>query len=145
MDDILKRVWENLVNRPTGPMSFRLMVQPLVASILAIRSGLKDAREGRPPFLWAAVTKPAHRPDLLRQAWKDMGKVFVVAVVLDAIYQLIVHRGVYLGEVLVVATALAIVPYILIRGPVNRIARRLARRRSSGSEKQSSPVGEERF
>jgi len=127
MDDIVSRVWENLAARPTGPMSIRLVVQPIVASLLAIRSGLKDAREGRPAFLWAAVTNPDYRPELLRQGWKDVGKVFVLAIVLDAIYQLIVHRGVYVGELLIVATTLAIVPYCLIRGPVTRIGRGLAR------------------
>jgi hypothetical protein len=108
-------------------MSIRLVVQPIVAGLLAIRSGLKDAREGRPAFLWAAVTNPDYRPELLRQGWKDVGKVFVLAIVLDAIYQLIVHRGVYVGELLIVATTLAIVPYCLIRGPVTRIGRGLAR------------------
>ena len=132
MDDILTRLWENLVARPTGPMSFRLMVQPTVASILAIRSGLKDAREGGPAFLWAAVTNPAYRPELLRRAWKDVGKVFILASVLDAIYQLIVQRGVYVGELLIIATALAIVPYCLIRGPVTRLGKGLARRKSRG-------------
>jgi len=145
MDDIISRVWENLVARPTGPMSIRLVVQPIVASLLAIRSGLKDAREGRPAFLWAAVTKPAHRHDLLRQGWKDVGKVFALAVVLDVIYQLIVHRGVYVGELLIVATTLAIVPYCLIRGPVTRIGNGLTRRKRNKSEKQSSSIGEERF
>ena len=127
MDDIVSRVWENLAARPTGPMSIRLVVQPIVAGLLAIRSGLKDAREGRPAFLWAAVTNPDYRPELLRQGWKDVGKVFVLAIVLDAIYQLIVHRGVYVGGLLIVATTLAIVPYCLIRGPVTRIGRGLAR------------------
>jgi hypothetical protein len=60
----------------------------------------------------------------LNQGWKDIGKLFVIALILDAIYQLIVHRGAYVGEMLITATILAIVPYILIRGPVNRIARR---------------------
>ena len=31
-----------------GPMTFRLILQPTLASILAIRAGLKDARESRP-------------------------------------------------------------------------------------------------
>src|ERR1700741_4523285 len=106
MDDIISRVWENLVARPTGPMSIRLVVQPIGASLLAIRSGLKDAREGRPAFLWAAVTNPGYRPELLRQGWKDVGKVFIVAIVLDSIYQLIVHRGVYVLELLIAATVL---------------------------------------
>ncbi len=126
MDEILRRVWENLIGRSSGPMHFRLILQPAVATFLAIRAGLADAREGRPAFLWAAITNPAYRCELLRDGWKDAGKVFSLAAVLDAIYQLIVHRGVYLGELLIVATVLAIVPYVLVRGPVNRIRKRLA-------------------
>jgi hypothetical protein len=124
MDEILRRVWENLIGRSTGPINFRLIIQPTVASVIAIRAGLKDAREGRPAFLWAAVSNPGYRPQLLRQGWKDVGKVFILAMVLDSIYQLAVNRGVYVLELLITATVLAIVPYVLIRGPVNRIARR---------------------
>jgi len=124
VDEIFKRVWENLIGRTTGPMNFRLIIQPLVASFLAIRSGLKDAREGRPAFLWSIVKDPPYRLAFLRHGWKDVGKVFLLAVVLDSIYQLIVHRGVYVLELLIVATTLAVVPYLLIRGPVNRLAKR---------------------
>jgi hypothetical protein len=124
MDEILNRVWENLLGRSAGPMSFRMIMQPTVATIIAIRAGLNDAREGRPAFLWAALSNPAYRPELLRQGWKDVGKVFIFAMVLDAIYQLIVHRGVYILEMLLTAIALAIVPYILVRGPINRLARK---------------------
>lgn len=124
MEEILKRVWENLVGRSVGPMNFRLVIQPVVAIILAIRAGVKDAREGRPAFFWAVLSHRHYRPELLRHGWQDVGKVFILAMILDAIYQLIVHRGVYVLEMLIIATVLAIVPYILVRGPVNRIARR---------------------
>jgi hypothetical protein len=124
MEEILRRVWENLIGRPVGPINFRLLIQPSLAIFFAVRSGLKDAREGRPAFLWGVLFKPGHRDELLNQGWKDVGMVFVAAMVLDAIYQLIVHRGVYVLEMLITATALAIVPYLLVRGPVNRIARR---------------------
>lgn len=106
-------------------MNFRLLIQPMVAIVLAIRAGLADARQGRPVFLWAAITNSAYRPELLRQGGKDLGRVFVLVAALDAIYQLVVHRGVYLGELLIVVIVLAIVPYILVRGPVTRIRRRL--------------------
>jgi hypothetical protein len=124
MDEIFKRLWENFIGRSAGPLNFRLLIQPTVAILIAIRAGLKDAREGRPAFLWAALSNPGYRPELLRQGWKDLGKVFILAMVLDSIYQLIVHHGVYVLELLITACVLAIVPYVLIRGPVNRIARR---------------------
>jgi hypothetical protein len=124
VNEILQRVWENLTGRIGGPMNFRLIFQPTVAIILAIRAGLADARRGRPAFLWAAITDPAYRPELLREGWKDIGKVFILAVVLDSIYQFIVHSWAYIGELLIVAVVLAIVPYVLVRGPVNRIRKR---------------------
>src|SRR5215467_13942355 len=123
MNEIFARVWQNLYARLTGPMNLRLIIQPAVATILAIRAGLQDARQGRAPFLWAVLWNPAHRRELLRQGWKDVGKVFLVAAILDVIYQLLVHRGVYLLGLLLTAVTLAIVPCVLLRGPVSRIVR----------------------
>lgn len=105
-------------------MNFRLIVQPLVACIIAIRAGLKDGREGRPAFFWTALSNSRSRAQLVHEGWKDVGKVFVIAVILDSVYQLKVHRGVFVGELIVTAVVLAIIPYLIIRGPVSRIARR---------------------
>jgi hypothetical protein len=129
MDEILARVWENLGGRVGGPLTFRLLIQPIVVSVLAIRGGIQDARAGRPAYGWAIASDSPNRRTLLRDGWKAIAKVFILAVVIDIAYQLIVERWVYPGETLIVATLLAIVPYLLLRGPVARIAR-LARRRS---------------
>ena len=131
MGDIFTRLWSNLAGRITGPMNFRLLLQPLVAACFAIWSGIKDARAGRPAFLWTVVTDPDQRPALLRSAWKDVGKVFILAMILDAVYQLIQLRAVHLLELLIVAPTLAFVPYILLRGPVTRLVAALIRRKSA--------------
>jgi hypothetical protein len=131
--DLLTRVWENLVNRVGGPMTFRIILQPMMAALLALRAGLKDAREGRPPYFWTIFADPAQRGELLREGWKAVARVLALALIMDAIYQLIVLRWFYPGEALLVGILLAIVPYILIRGPVNRMARRW-RRRTGRSE-----------
>lgn len=123
-DDIFSRVAENLVGRVSGPMKFRLLLQPTMAASFAIRAGLKDAREGRPAYFWALFTEPAIRGQLIKEGWQAVGKVFVIAIIIDAIYQYIVFRWFYPGEAIMVAAILALVPYLLIRGPVNRIARR---------------------
>ena len=122
MDEILGRVWEDLGGRVGGPMTFRLVLQPLVAATLAIKAGLLDARTGRPAYFWTILTSPADRPELLREGWKAVTKVFVLAVLIDAAYQVTVFRWIYPFEVLLVAFLLACVPYLVIRGPVNRIA-----------------------
>ena len=122
MDEMLARFWEHLGDRIGGPLTFRLILQPVMAGLLAVRAGLADARAGRPPYFWTILTDPAHRRDLLREGWKAVAKVFILAVAIDVAYELIVFRRIYPGEVLLVAFLLACVPYLLIRGPVNRIA-----------------------
>ena len=123
MDEQLSRVLNDLVGRVSGPMSFRLVLQPAMAIILAIRAGLHDARAGRPAYFWTILTNPGDRRDLLREGWTAVAKVFLAAVLIDVIYQFVVLRFVYLGEALLVAFILACVPYLLIRGFVDRLAR----------------------
>jgi hypothetical protein len=121
MEDMFIRFFENLASRVSGPMHFRLVLQPLMATIFAIRDGRKDAHEGRTAYFWALFTNPEHRREMLRSGWKSVGKIFLIAIILDAVYQFIVIRWFYPGEALVVALILAIVPYLLLRGPVNRL------------------------
>ena len=123
MDDLFSRIVENLVGRISGPMKFRLILQPVMAAIFAIRSGLKDAKQGKPAYLWTMFTNPDSRADMLRDGWKSVCRIFILAIVLDAVYQFIVFRWFYPVEALLVAVILALAPYLLIRGPVNRVAR----------------------
>jgi hypothetical protein len=122
MEDLWARIAENLIARLSGPMKFRFILQPVMASIFAILAGIKDAKEGKPPYFWALFTQPAHRAEMIKDGWKSVGKVFIFAVVLDVVYQWIVLKFVYPGEVIIVAFILAIVPYLMLRGIVNRIA-----------------------
>lgn len=123
MEDMFTRIVQNLVDRIHGPMNFRIVVQPLMAAIFAILDGTKDTREGRPPYFWALFTQAENRRALLRSGWKSVGKIFAVAFILDAIYQFRVIHWFYPGEALLVSVALAVIPYVLIRGPVSRIVR----------------------
>jgi hypothetical protein len=125
MEDIWTRIIENLGDRVSGPMKLRIFLQPTMASIFAIIAGLKDARAGKPAYFWALLTHPAERASRLKDGWKSVGKVFVFALALDVVYQVIVQRFVYPGEALFVAFLLAIVPYLILRGLVTRLARRI--------------------
>jgi hypothetical protein len=124
VDDIWMRFVENMGDRVSGPLKFRLLLQPVMALVFAIIAGLKDARTGKPPYFWALLTDSDHRREMVRDGWKSVGKVFVLALVLDVIYQIIAQRFVYPGEAIVVALVLAIVPYLIVRGLITRLARR---------------------
>jgi hypothetical protein len=85
---------------------------------------------------------------MFRNLWHIAGKVFLVAVVLDVIYQIIVLHWVYPIETLIVATVLALIPCMIVRGVGNRIVtlmrlkqlrdeKRLAMDGSSGTNDQA--------
>jgi hypothetical protein len=127
MSDMLTRIAENMVARTTGPLHFRILLQPIMAMIFASLDGLKDAKAGNAPYLWTLVTDREHRAKMARNGWSSVGKVFILALVLDVVYQFMVQHFVYLGEAVITAFLLAIVPYVALRGVVTRLARRRRR------------------
>ena len=123
MEDTFTRFFNDVFARLDGPLHFRFFLQPGMAIFFAIRDGLRDARQGRPAYFWSFFSEPDLRRDLLRDGWRSISKVFIIAAILDVIYQLIVLRWFYPFETLLVAVLLALIPYVLVRGPVNRIKR----------------------
>jgi hypothetical protein len=130
IQEFFSRLVEQLFGRVSGPLNFRLFVMPTVVTILALRADRKDAREGRPAFLGAFIMDPLERRRIFRGGLTDIGRVFLMAVVLDTVYQLLVFRWVYPGQVLIVAFVCAVVPYLLVRGPIARGVRLLLRKRA---------------
>lgn len=130
----IAQFWEQLINRPSGPLAFRFVLQPVMASILAIVDGVHDARASRSPYFWLLLHEPEHRYERLMEAVTRVGRVLIFAVVMDVAYTLLVFRSVFPLETLVIAVVLALLPYVIMRGPANRIARswiaRTARRDS---------------
>ena len=124
MHDIWLRISDNLIDRVTGPLKFRLVLQPLMACVYAVIAGLRDAKTGKAPYFWGLITDPSNRTAMIRDGWKSVGKVFILAVIIDVAYQIYVEHFVYPGEAVIVAVILAIVPYLILRGLVTRIARR---------------------
>ena len=85
MDDTLSRMVHDMLGRIDGPLHFRIILQPTMATIFAIRDGLRDAREGKPAYFWSLFTKPSLRSEELRSGWKSESKIFILAVCLDLI------------------------------------------------------------
>lgn len=123
MWDLLSPHLDMLAGRVSGPFSFRFILQPLVAVFFAVRAALADVRDGRPPYGWAVLVHRQGSGDLLREAWGHVARVFIVAATIDVVYQIVVLRWFYPGQALIVASVLAILPYLLIRGKVNRMVR----------------------
>src|SRR5215510_15996944 len=95
MENYLSHIWNDLGARVSGPLSLRLFFQPTMAAIFAIRDGLKDAKTGRPPYFYSVFNDADHRREMLNEGWHAVAKVFVLAIILDTVFQLIVFRWVY--------------------------------------------------
>ena len=119
-----QRIWHDLLARPDAPMRFRFILQPLMAAIVAIRHGLNDARTGRLPYFWTMLGNPRERAQRLNEGLNATARIILLGLVMDAIYQVIVLKRFYPAEAVIVALLFAFIPYVIVRGPAARIARR---------------------
>ena len=109
--DYVLQTWEELLGRSSGPMKLRLVLQPLIVAVFAVRAGLRDVRAGRPPYFWSIFTAGhGDRWNLIRDGWGDAGRCFVAAVSLDLLYQLLVLNAVRPVQALVVVATIGILP-----------------------------------
>lgn len=122
-DEVRHRVWEQLIERPGGPMTFRFILQPCMAAIAALRDGVNDAKSGRPPYFWALLTNPLEDSERLYEGVISTARVILLGLCMDAVYQWIVLKTFYPAEAVIVAIALAFFPYLLLRGPISRVVR----------------------
>ena len=85
---MIGRGWANFLARPNGSLSLRFYIQPTMASLLALRAGIEDARQGRQGYLWAILTRPQRRLQLLHEGWRGAMTPFLLALALDSAYQI---------------------------------------------------------
>jgi hypothetical protein len=137
--EFLSRGWTDLLARPGGPYGLRFVLQPLMAALLAVRDGIGDARSGRSPYFWMVMHDKGQRRERFAEALKATARIGALAILIDAAYQLRVLDTFFPDQALIVALLLALVPYLLLRGPVDRIARRWRARRTSNPAAPAPP------
>jgi hypothetical protein len=119
---VWRRMWIDLAERPFGPMWFRFALQPIMAALTAWKDGAKDAATNQSPYFWTVLTDRAQRNARLAEGFRATGKILTMGLVLDLIYQAIALKAFYPVEAICVATLLAFLPYLLLRGVFERIA-----------------------
>jgi len=128
---VLERIWQNLLDRPSGPMAIRIVLQPIMASFSALIDGIKDARTGRNPYLWTILSNPLKRSSRLHEGLISTARIILLGLGMDLIYQYLVFDTFHPAEAVIIAGVLCFLPYLLLRGPITRIARRWLDRRSA--------------
>jgi hypothetical protein len=131
--EVRARIWQNLLDRPSGPMTFRFFLQPIMATIAAYFDGVKDARSGRRPFLETVLADPAKRAGRLHEAVIATARILLLGLIMDGIYQFIEFDTFHPAEAVIIALLLAFWPYVVIRGLIARVARRWFSRESAGA------------
>lgn len=121
--EVLARMWHHMLDRSDGPFVFRFVLQPLMATLAALRGGIHDARIGRAPFLLSVLTDPAQRRARLDEALIATSRIVLLGLAIDGVYQFIEFDTVFPVEALVIALLLGVLPYVVLRGLVTRIAR----------------------
>jgi hypothetical protein len=122
-EEVRHRVWQQLIEPPTGPMAFRFILQPVMAAIAALRDGVNDGKSRRSPYFWTLLTNPFESGHRLYEGLISTARVILLGLCMDAIYQWIVLKTFYPGEAVIVAIALAFFSYLLLRGPIARVGR----------------------
>jgi hypothetical protein len=118
-----RRLWQDILDRPGGPMRFRFILQPTMAAIAALHEGVKDARVGRSPFFWTVLSNHAGWRDRLHEGLISTARIILLGLAMDTIYQVMVLKTFYPAEAAIMAVVLAFFPYVLLRGPITRFAR----------------------
>jgi hypothetical protein len=117
------RLWRDVVDRSHGPMTFRFILQPTMAALAALNDGIGDARRGREPYLRTILHDRARRGARLSEGLVSIARIILIGFAMDAIYQWRVLATFYPGEAVVITLILAVIPYLILRGPIDRIAR----------------------
>jgi hypothetical protein len=130
--------FEDIPKRLAGPGRFRFILQPLMAIVLGIRSGLADARVGNPPYLYGVFFHSDRRSELLRSGLETVVNLLLMGILMDAVFQWFILGVSYPGAALVVGPVLIMGPYALARALSNRIARSRKNLESQNSDSEQA-------
>src|SRR5262245_5339431 len=107
--EVLNRMWQDFLARPDGPLSFRFILQPTMAAVLAVRDGIKDARTGRSPYFWTVLHNKEKRNARLEEGLAATARILLLGLAMDVIYQIWVLGKLYPTEAAIVAISLAFI------------------------------------
>ena len=118
-----EQFWNDVVSRFTGAGRFRFLIQPTVAILLGVIGGKRDATARRPPFFWSIVFREERWKEALKDGFDTINIMLIFGILADIIFQYILFGIVHIIPALLLGPMLITIPYILARGPSNRIFR----------------------
>jgi hypothetical protein len=104
-----------------GKFQIRLILQPVLAMLLGLRFGVRDAKQGKPPFFGALVGDKQDRGHLFKQSLRDAVIPLCIAFIIDSILQYMINHHVRPLASVIVGGLLVYLPFLIVRGLANRI------------------------
>ncbi|WP_233264155.1 hypothetical protein [Lysobacter panacisoli] len=114
-------------------MTFRFVLQPTMALLMAIRDGFKDAKIGRAPYFWTIVNDAHRRRASLDEGIEATARILALGLVMEIIYQYRVFGTFHVLEAVNFILLLCFIPYLVMRGPINRLAHWWMQRRHTNA------------
>jgi hypothetical protein len=137
--DLLQRSVEQLLGRASGPLHLRLLMMPTVVSVITVRAAFREAREQALAARPSMPSRADARPHTLRGLSQDIGRVVVMACILDSAYQVFVLGTFRPLQLVIVVVATAVLPYVLLLPPLSLLARIVVRRESAPGANPADP------
>jgi len=104
-----------------GKFQFRLIVQPIIAIVLGLRFGVRDAKAGKPPFFQALAHAKGGRGTTIKGAVRAALIPLAVAVLIDSILQYLINHRIRPLAAMIVGGILVFVPFLIVRALTNRV------------------------
>lgn len=122
MDFAYKALLDELGARPSsGPLKFRLILQPTIAVVIGARAGVRDAKSRAPPFIWSLLCRRVTGKVQLKTTLYHLAVPILIATMIDATEQMLMFGHIRPLSALAVGTALMSLPYAVARSLSNRI------------------------
>src|SRR5262245_46127738 len=137
---------EHIIAMAGGPGKLRFLVQPTVAIVLGIVHGLRDHREGEPPYLMGLIAARGDRLRRIRLTLREIAVPLCIAVLVSYTFQYIIRSRINFAYGFWYAAIFVALPYVAARGLANRLAGRPLRRgrpRKPGSGSARRPASVE--
>jgi hypothetical protein len=103
-----------------GSFQLRLIIQPVLAMLLGLRFGIRDAKQGRPPIIKHVAETEGQRGALIAHAARDAIIPLIVALVIDSILQKMINNRIRPLAALIVGGLLVFLPFLIVRALANR-------------------------
>jgi hypothetical protein len=103
-----------------GSFQIRLVLQPLLAVLLGLRFGIRDAKAGRPPIIKDIARSKGHRGSRFTEAARDAIVPLLVAFIIDSILQQIINGRIRPLAAVIVGGLLVFLPFLITRALANR-------------------------